>query len=166
MTPGMRKVFLYVIPPFGGLIMTNWPAALQMTFCIAAIISLIQSSLLRQPWFRNSLGLQPIPPRSDTGKSDNSAYTGTMTRYRPPGDASEQRKGGIILDVKNNLSKFYQESKKKVEERKQPKKTGRRTTAELKYAKEYDARRKRELEQEAEARRLEREERLSGRSQE
>ena len=177
MSPTMQKVFLYVIPPLSGLIMIGWPAALQLTFFTTAMISFSQSWFLRQAWFRALIGIQPLPQHHNVinvKKNEPSPYTGTMTRYQPPGHAvekkkhvleqkehaSEQKRRGGVSGIKSALSHWWKESKKKAQEWQQqpPQNIGRRTPAEIKHAKAYHERRERELAQEREMKRLEQEE--------
>lgn len=144
MTPTVRRIFLYVLPPFSGIIMCAWPGALQFTFFVQAMISMVQSAALRSNGFRNLVGIQPIPSPSDIKPSASSPYSGTINRAKAAYTAPRAKKGGIegaIADLKKAVPGFA----KSMDE--QPK-ANRRTAAELRHAQAYDARRKREIAQE------------------
>jgi len=171
MSPTVQKVFLYVLPPASFLIQLFWPAGLQFTFFISGVISLIQSSALRQRWFRKLLGIQPLPHQMGSStKPKTEAYTGTMNRYQAPASPTagpEKGKGflgGAISDLQGAVSEVVKGGKKMLD--KQKTETGKRTAAELRHAKDYDVRRKREVaqkkfekQQEQEVERREKEER-------
>ena len=135
------------------MIVLFWPAGMQLSFCITAVFSIIQSTLLRSNDFRKLIGIQQLGQQPYASKS--STYTGTITRYQPPGASgtANPQKGpsGFISEIKSGASALWKQAHKRVDDRRKP--TGRRTTAELKHAKAYDERRKREiaLEREAEA---------------
>ena len=144
--------------------MVFWPAGMQLSFCLTAIFSLIQSSLLRSNDFRNLIGIQPLGQQPY--ESQPTSYKGTITKYQPPGasNTATPQKGssGVISELKSGASALWKQAHKRMEDRQKP--TGRRTAAELKHAKAYDERRKREiaLERQAEeAEEAEREERES-----
>jgi len=147
MTPTVRAIFLYVLPPFSGLIMCAWPGALQLTFFIQALITMVQSAALRQDWFRKLVGIQPLPQSGDI--KPNTPYSRAIISNMSADLASGAKKGilgGAIADIKTAFSA----AKKRTEDyqQQQQPKTGRRTPGELKHAQAYDARRKREIAQE------------------
>lgn len=135
------------------MIVIFWPAGMQISFCITALFSLIQSILLKSNDFRRLIGIQQLGQQPYA--SNMSTYKGTITRYQPPGAniTANQQKGpsGVISEIQSGASALWKQAHKRVQDRQKP--TGRRTPAELKYAKAYDERRKREiaLEKEAEA---------------
>lgn len=145
MSPAIKKVCLYVLPPFSGLIMCAWPGALQMTFFFQAMISMLQAAALRQDWFRDLIGIQPFPKAGDT--KSKTPYSGTINATisaKPASGADKGLFGKAMADMKTAFS----EVKKRVEDYQQPTKTHRRTPGELKHAQAYDDRRKREIAQE------------------
>jgi len=162
MSETVKKVFLYVLPPISFMIQLFWPAGLQFTFFISALISLTQSSLLRQLWFRNLFGIQPLPQHMGVNaQAKTEAYTGTINRYQPPtspGAAPEKGKGflgGALSDIQGAVSEVVKSGKKMMASKKGA--NGKRTAAELRHAREYDARRKREQAQERSEKAQERE---------
>ena len=163
MAPGVKTIFLYVLPTFSGAVMCFWPGALQLTFFFQAIISFIQSAALRQTWVREYLGIQPMPTNT---KPADQVHLGTINRPTGP-NADPKGKmtfvGGALTDIKT----AYSSIQKAVNERLEPKTSAhRRSAREVQHAKAYDERRKREIaqekferQQEAEARIVEQEER-------
>ena len=153
MNTNLQKFVRYFLPGLSGLIMIFWPAGMQLTFCITAMFSLLQGALLSNNNFRRLIGIQEL--NQQPVARNLSSYTGTITKYQPPGanSTANSPKGpsGVISDIKTGASSLWKQAYKRVEDRQKP--TGRRTPAELKHAKAYDERRKREiaLEKEAEA---------------
>ena len=153
MSPTVKKVFLYVLPPVSFLIQLFWPAGLQFTFFVSALISLIQSGTLRQLWFRNIFGLQPFPHQtSPDARPNTGAYSGNINKHVPPttpGVSPEKGKGilgGTISDIRGAVSEVVKNGQKIMEKKKAA--PGKRTPGELRYDKEYNARRNRERAQE------------------
>ncbi len=151
-----QKFFNYFVPGIMGVVVIFWPAGMQLSFCMTAIFSLIQASLLRSNDFRRFIGIQTLG--QEPYSTSASSYKGTITRYQPPGASSTAtpQKGppGFISEFKSGASDLWKQAHKRVEDRKKP--TGRRTPEELKHAKAYDERRKREIALEREAEREER----------
>ena len=169
MAPGVQKLFLYVLPPLSGLFISFWPGALQLTFFIQAMITLTQSYTLRQPWVRDYLGIQPLASTSSS-KPANQVYTGVINRHKGSEAAPAGKSGfigGAVADIQKAKAGFWESVQKKITERQQAAaSSGRRTEGEMKHAKAYDLRRKREIaqerferQQEADARLAERQER-------
>ena len=151
MAPNVQKIFLYVLPPLGGLFMSFWPGALQLTFFIQAMITLTQSYTLRQPWVREYLGIQPLPNKANS-KPANQVYTGVINRHKGPEAAPEGKPGfigGAVADIQKAKAGLMNSIQKNINERQQrAASSGRRTEGEMKHAKAYDLRRKREIAQE------------------
>lgn len=149
----LQKFIKYFLPGISGVIVMFWPAGMQLSFCITAFFSLTQSVLLRSNDFRRLIGIQQLGQQPYA--SNPSTYQGTITKYLPPGadSTANPQKGpsGVISEIKSGASALWKQAHKRVEDRRKP--TGRRTPAELRHAKAYDERRKREiaLEKEAEA---------------
>ena len=141
--------------------MIFWPAGMQLSFCITAIFSLIQSRLLGSNAFRKFIGIQQLG-QQPYGSQPPTSYKGTITKYQPPGAStanSQKGPSGVVSELKSGASALWKQAHKRLEDRQKP--TGRRTAAELKHAKAYDERRKREIALEREAEKAEREERES-----
>ena len=152
MNPAMRNVFVYVFPAMSGGFMLFWPGCMQITFFTTAILSLSQSWLLRQPWLRQFLGLQPLLPPS-TKSPPRTPYTGTMNTYQPPSkEAPPPEKkgiiGGAISDIKGAAGQAIKTAKDALSTEQAAKKTQGRTPEELRRAKAYEEKRRREIAQE------------------
>jgi len=153
MTPAMKNLFQYGLPFMSGAFMLFWPACMQLSFFFTSIISLGQSYLLRLPAVRNWLGIQPLPKPTATTKRPDTPYTGTMNIYQAPSNAPPpppaEKKGiigGAISDIKSAASKAAEGARSFGEQKKSP--TKRRTAAELRQAKAFEERRRREIEKE------------------
>lgn len=161
MNPALRNFFTYGIPLLSGSFMLFWPACMQLSFFFTSLFSMGQAWLLRQPWMRNWLGIQPLPePLTSSGAT--SSYKGTMNLYQPPSNAPppEEKKGvigGAISDIKSSFSQVADKARSVADS--QTKTTTRRTAAELKYAKAYEERRRKEMENETAVREFEKEQR-------
>lgn len=107
------------------------------------------------------LGIQPLPkPLTSSGAT--SSYKGTMNLYQPPSEAPppEEKKGiigGAVSDIKSSFSQAADKVLSIGDS--QTKETTRRTAAELKYAKAYEERRRKEMEDEKAEREFEKEQR-------
>lgn len=110
---------------------------------------------------RNWLGIQPLPKKTPTPSASSSPYTGTMSVYEPPSNAPPAEKkgviGGAISDIKSTFSQAASKARGMAEQ--QTKSTSRRTAAELRQAKAYEERRRKELEDEKVEREYERKQR-------
>lgn len=110
---------------------------------------------------RDWLGIQPLPtPLTSSGGS--SSYKGTINLYQPPSPAPppEEKKGvigGAISDIKSTFSQAAGKARSIADS--QTKTTARRTAAELKHAKEYEERRRKEMEDEKAERELKKQQR-------
>lgn len=151
MNPALKHTMLYAFPVLMTTFMLYWPAALQLTFAITSMLSLTQAHLLKEPWMREWLGIQPLPkPKSPSSKS---AYTGTLTKYQTPAPSSDgpAQKGifeGAISDLKGAASQVVK-SARAMRSNLLEEKTGtqRRTPTELRRAKAYEEKRRREISQ-------------------
>ena len=154
MTPAVRKIFLYVLPPMSGAIMTFWPGGLQLVFSFTAMIALIQSTLLRKAWFRRFFGIQPLP-EPDATKGHGQAYTTTINKYQAPTKSKlghERRKGilGAWVDITSAVSETAKAGKNIMQSQRKDQQS-RLTAAELRHAKLYEEKRRKELTRDKEA---------------
>ena len=162
-------MFLYGLPTLTASFMLFWPGALQLTFAFTSMMSLTQAYLLRQPWMRNFLGIQPMPkPAAPT------SYAGVINRYEGPSPTSSSSPaptgkgilGGAISDIKGAASQVVKSARSLKDMQETKTGTQRRTPAELRRAKAYEEKRLREIAQakiEAERGRKDNLDRLKGR---
>ncbi len=177
-SPRAQQFFTYGLPVLSGLFMLAWPGAMQLTFFATSIMSMIQATMFRKPWFRTWLGIYPLPdkpltPTTGADPAPKSTYNGTMTLYQPPSFTAPvvEEKKGLIGGAMSEITGMRNEalkSLKKVVGTDTPETGGRkkRTAAELKQAKAYEERRRREIAEQKRERELAkarlREERLLG----
>ncbi|MCJ1247956.1 Mitochondrial inner membrane protein oxa1 [Trapelia coarctata] len=149
MTPGMRNAMQYGLPGLSFLFMMWWPACMQLTFATTSLLSYFTSSLLRNPAVRSFLRIKPLPTAPASGAAEG-PYKGVMNVYQPPKPPGEIEKpkgviGGAVADIKGAAKQVMGTAK----EMQTKKETGGRLTAgEIRRAKAYEDRRKREIEQE------------------
>lgn len=160
MNPGMQTAMRYGIPIFTSACMLGMPGSLQLTFACSSGLSLLQMYLLRQPWCRAFLNIQPLPiPTTITPNSTPStpSYIGTLTRHEPPSPtpalplpAPKSVLGDAVSTIKGAASKAMDKAKKFRASAAGGGKsaTRRRSEAELRKATAYEQRRQRELVQE------------------
>ena len=162
MNPSMRTLFQYILPGTSVFITYFMPAALQVTFLTTSLLSLTQVFLFRQDWFRDALGVAKMvqhPPPGAPGSVQN-RYPGVITVYQSPSPVESvppEKKGivgGAVSEIKGAAKQVLDAAKKNVEQRQGAKPGGRLTAAELRRAKEYEERRKQELEIEKERGRI------------
>jgi len=61
MSPKMMKYATYAFPVISLTFMSGFPAALQLYFVVTGICSVGQSLAFSSPYFRNILGMDPLP---------------------------------------------------------------------------------------------------------
>lgn len=161
MTPvqseAMQKFSLYAMPVLGGGFLLIHPALMQLTFSFTALLGLIQANLLRQPWVRAKLGVQPLPTNKPNARV--TPYKGTLTTYEAPAptrpihtaSSGQQSKGTVSSltgKLKGMISKPVSEIAKSVQQHQAStgttKKRHGRTPNELKEAQSYEERHRRQ----------------------
>jgi hypothetical protein len=130
------------------------PAALQLSFAFTSMMSLIQSHCFRQPWFREMLGIHPLPAPAPATPTSESPYKGTITIQGSSATAPEQTpapKGiieGALSDIKGAVSQVMKTARSLQKSDDTKKGTQRLTPAELKRAQAYEVQKQREIAQE------------------
>ena len=144
-TQRSRQLFQYVFPCVGGLIMIAWPAALQLTICMIALISAAQATMFKIPWFRDLFGMQPLP-KPAAPATPNRQLRSSQGPSRTPSESKTE--SGVVGSVKGVVSEIMKNGKKFSPMSIQQNQKGRLTNAERRHAETYEKRRRRELEQE------------------
>lgn len=123
--------------------MIGWPAGLQLTLCITALLAAAQATMFRNAWFRNLVGMQPLPeqaaPKQQPGQ--NLLYQAPSTT---PSDPKTQT--GIYGNLKGAVSDIIKTGEKYSPMSRQQDEKGRLTAGEKRHAETYEKRRRRELE--------------------
>ena len=144
---GLRLVMLYGLPGFTCIFMLFMPACLQITFAFTSIFAVTQGRLFRYPPFRKWANMTPLPQKPKPTQNPGSPYEGILNKYQPPSPESTVKKGivgGAISEIKGAASGVMQSAKETMESRKP---TTRLTPTELRRAKAYEERRRKEIEQ-------------------
>jgi YidC/Oxa1 family membrane protein insertase len=81
MSPEATKVLMVVFPALTLLITAFMPAALQVSFFVSGMLSLIQSTLFRMPAFRTYFNMYPLPTPAPA--TSPTPYPGTMNVRAP-----------------------------------------------------------------------------------
>ncbi|MCJ1475795.1 Mitochondrial inner membrane protein oxa1 [Lambiella insularis] len=150
MSPGMRITFTYGLPMLSFCFMSFWPACVQLTFATTSVIAFGTSMLFRNPGTRAFLGISPLP--TPPSMQPSTPYRGVMNVYQPPSSenaAPEKPKGvigGAVADLKGAAKQVLGQARD-MQDRK-ARSGGRLTPGELRRAKAYEEKRKRELETE------------------
>ena len=131
--------------------MMFWPGGLQLTFFISAMISGTQAALFRSAWFRNLVGIQPLPD-SAAPKPQSKTYSATLNRYQAPSStpSTSDTPKGIFGNIKGAVSDIMKLGEKFSGRQGQ---TSRLTDGEKKHAHTYEQKRKREIARDAEMKR-------------
>ena len=153
MNPGMKNFLQYVMPGMTGAFMLFWPGCMQLTFATTACLSLGQAYLLKRPWVRNILGIQPIPTQAQTSGKANSPYKGVINMYQPPDQPKEKKGivGGAIADIKGAADNALGRLRKTSDKRAKSIST-RARSAEVRKSKALEEKRRREMEMEKQER--------------
>lgn len=131
-----------------------WPAGLQLTFFISASISNAQIASFRNAWFRNLVGIQPLPELA-APKPQSQTYTGTLNRYQAASSAPSTpgTPKGIFGNIKGAVSDIMKLGEQFSPKSRQQSPKDRLTAGEKRHAKVYEEKRKREITREAEMQR-------------
>jgi membrane protein insertase Oxa1/YidC/SpoIIIJ len=152
MQPTIKKLLLYVFPTITTGLMLALPGALQLSFSVTSMMALLQSHLLRQPWVRQFLRIQPLP--QPPNPPSDSVYKGTITIQAPSQSIVEPPpppKGiidGALVDIKGAASQIMKTARSMRQSEDTKKGTQRLTKAELKRAHSYEAQKQREIAEE------------------
>ncbi|KAL8681358.1 MAG: hypothetical protein Q9186_002501 [Xanthomendoza sp. 1 TL-2023] len=157
MTPTVMKFFQWVLPIGSTIFMSFWPAIMQLTFFMSGLMALTQTRLFRLPWFRKFWRIIPLPStvKPATQTPSVSPLKGVMVPPSAPriNAEAEIAQGGVfgnarskmkstMSDVKKRAQKVYMQDNNEGE-----RSGGRRSEKDLKEAKRYDEKRRKEIEQ-------------------
>lgn len=160
MNHAWKTTMIYGVPLITVIFMLYWPGALQLTFAFTSMLSLTQSYCLRHPGIRKFLNIQPLPVNIITQSKPppRSPYTGRINRNKPPAlippspvtaEEPPARKGFLekaVSDIKVAASDVMKAARNERDESSDsPAGSGRRTSEELRRAKQYDQRRRKEI---------------------
>jgi hypothetical protein len=67
MTPGMNSLFLYFLPALMAFVLSFQPAMVGLVVVLNTSLSLVQSVLFGNDWFRKSMNMAPKPPQASPG---------------------------------------------------------------------------------------------------
>lgn len=125
-----------------------WPAGLQLTFFISALISAVQATIFSNASFRNLVGVQPLPAPV-APKPQPRMYP----RYQAPSSTPSNPGvlNGVFGNVKGAVSNVMKVGEQYMPKSKEQK--GRLTDGEKRHAKAYEEKRQQELAREAAMRR-------------
>ena len=122
--------------------MLAWPAGLQMTFCITALLAATQATLFSSNRFRDLVGIQP-KPKPNEPKSQNLLYQAPSSTPSKPGTEI-----GILGTLKGAVSDVIKVGEQYAPKPKQQAQNSRLTEGEKRHAEKYEQRRQREFAQE------------------
>ena len=146
----------YVLPVISGTFMLFWPGCMQLSFFTSSMFSLLQAYLFRQPVVRSFLRMSPIvrPPKPTITAATNPMYLSPTNPANTTAAATTTDKkglwGGAYSEIKGAVNQLGSDAKRKLNERDGLGENSRLTRRELKDAKAYEQRRRREVEAEAE----------------
>lgn len=132
-----------------------WPAGLQLVFFISAMISSVQATLFRNAWFRNLVGIQPLPSPASP-KPQSRAYPATPNRYQAPSSTPSTPstpKGIFGKTFRGAVSDIMELGKKYAPLSQSQAQKDRLTPGEKQHAKRYEERRRQEIARDAEIKR-------------
>ncbi|KAL8754831.1 MAG: hypothetical protein Q9184_004994, partial [Pyrenodesmia sp. 2 TL-2023] len=134
------KFLQWGMPIITTLFTSFWPAALQLSFAFSSLLSLAQTSLFKQPWFRELLRIHPLPPPAPPPSEHaiKSMTIPTTARTKPA--ESEAPAQGLVGRVSTTLKKYVPNN--------QSSPSGGRTKAQIAEAKRYEEKRTREIQRE------------------
>ncbi|KAL8828180.1 MAG: hypothetical protein Q9170_006710, partial [Blastenia crenularia] len=140
LSPLMFKTFMWGLPVMSIGFTAFWPAAMQIVFATTASLSFLQSLAFRQAWFRNLLGMHPMPSPGSPSSRVQAKGMVVPTTARPRPQEPEAPKQGLIGNVTSRMKKFVEQNQKAP--------LGGRTKGELSAAQRYEEKRRREIQRE------------------
>lgn len=153
MSEKVKKAILYIAPSASAIFTLPLPAALQLSFIFTGVIAMMQTHFFRQPWFRQMLGIHPLPGPASATPASESPYKGTITIQASSTTVQEPPapKGiveGAISDIKGAASQLMKTARS-LQKSDDTKRGGHRLTpAELKRARAYEAQKQAEIAEE------------------
>ncbi|PVH71114.1 hypothetical protein DL98DRAFT_577557 [Cadophora sp. DSE1049] len=161
LSPEMTKAMIWGFPALS-LLFTWWlPASVQISFFVSGVLSYIQSSLFRQPWFRSYFKMTPLPARKDPNAPAPSPYRGDLkiaapinpvlsqselnSRFQGAG-ATQGKKGvigGIASEIRGTLGGVVEKSREKMRDSNETNQAKR----EIRERKAYEEKRRAEIKQ-------------------
>ncbi|PBP23628.1 inner membrane protein OXA1 [Diplocarpon rosae] len=153
--PVVHKAMMWGLPTLS-IVFTWWlPAALQLSFMVTGILSFVQSTLFRQPWFRNYFSMTPLPRKlPPSTPTQSSPYQGQMRLAAKPMSTKELNRRfessqtpktglikGVVKEVRSTINGVVEAGREQM--------AGRIERSKAKRAKDeiaaYEARRRREI---------------------
>ncbi|KAL8905842.1 MAG: hypothetical protein Q9171_006508 [Xanthocarpia ochracea] len=154
MSPRVKTLLHWGFPICSTVFTSWWPAVMQLSFFATSLMALLQSYLFKEPWFRKFWGIQPLsPPNSPTAPTGPApGYRGMVipTTAREVPQEPQTSQGGVFGSAKSKFKATVsdlQERSQNYVDKNQAKPTSRRSAAEIKEAKRYDEKRRKEIEQ-------------------
>lgn len=138
--PAMFQFLQWGMPIISTVFTSFWPAALQLSFAFSSLLSLVQTYLFKQPWFRETLRIHPLPPPTPPPSEHPIKAMTIPTTARTKPAESEAPAQGLVGRVSTTLKKYVPDN--------QPSPSGGRTKAQIAEAKRYEEKRTREIQRE------------------
>ena len=179
MNPRIQTFLQYFMPPLSIIFGSFWDSGTQLFFFTGAAVSFSQAWLLRLPAVRSLFAIQPLPtdlaPESGSGGNSTSAYAGTINRYQSPASTVEPKTspprakgimGGAFSDLKGAASSVVKSAKNSINPDSKTGARPKRSKGEMRLARSYEERRRREIAQEKFTQEQDKEERRRTRKEE
>ncbi|KAH7330454.1 60Kd inner membrane protein-domain-containing protein [Rhexocercosporidium sp. MPI-PUGE-AT-0058] len=118
LSPEMTRAMIWGLPAVSAIFTWWLPAAVQISFFVSGVLSLIQSTLFRTPWFRSYFKMTPLPARKDPNAPKPSPYRGDLkiaanpvlsqtelnSRFQGAGADEGKGKKGILGGVASGIT--------------------------------------------------------------
>ncbi|KAL8717096.1 MAG: hypothetical protein Q9225_005631 [Loekoesia sp. 1 TL-2023] len=135
--PLMFKGLQWVLPILSVAFMSFWPAAMQLGFTWTAILSLTQSLAFKQPWFRNFLGIHPLPPPASARPHTQTKGMVIPTTARTQAQDSDTPTRGLVGSATSKFKNFVEKNQKTP--------AGGRSKRQIAEAQRYEQKRRKEI---------------------
>ncbi|KAH6719392.1 60Kd inner membrane protein-domain-containing protein [Leptodontidium sp. 2 PMI_412] len=129
LSPEMTKAMIWGLPAVSALFTWWLPAAVQISFFVSGVLSLIQSTLFRSSGFRTYFNMTPLPARKDPNAPKPSPYRGDLKIAANPvlsrselnsrfqsADVEEKKRGiigGVASEIKGTFKGVISKGREK-----------------------------------------------------
>lgn len=165
LSPEMTKAMIWGLPAVSVLFTWWLPAAVQISFFVSGVMSLIQSSLFRSDRFRTYFKMTPLPARPNPNGNKPSPYRGDLkiaapaqstvlsqsqlnSRFQGAGELKKEK--GIFGGMKSEITDTFSGVAAKTREKMAASNEKSRVKREVRDAQAYELRRQAEIKQEKE----------------
>ena len=128
------------LPILSTVVMSFWPAAMQLGFAWTSILAYLQSYAFKTAWFRELLGIHPLPPPESARPGNQTKGMVIPTTARTYSQESDDPAQGIVSSATSKFRSFVDQN--------QTTRSSGRSKGQIAEARRYEEKRKKEIQRE------------------